>query len=155
MWDALREQRSLIKKYWESGAELMSLLANGDIDVTAAYSGRVAVLQQQGYPIGYLAPKDTYSWMEYIYVLKGTDLDLAYGLLDFMLKPSCALAVAVAQGYPPSLDPTKIEMPESIKNLPAFDPTGKLEGFLFADPVVWNTNQVKWTEKWDRIRGGA
>ncbi len=155
VWEALKQQRKLIKKYWESGAELMSLLANGDVHATVAYSGRVATLQKQGHPIGYLAPPNTYSWMEYIYVLKGTDLDVAEKLLNFMLKPECALAVAEAQGYPSSLDPTKIAMPESIKKLPAFDPTGKLDGFLFADPTYWNGHQLVWAEKWDRIRSGA
>lgn len=155
VWDALKEQRELMKKYWSSGSELMSLLANGEIYATVAWSGRVASLQKQGHPIGYLAPKDTYSWMEYIYVLKGTDLDVAQQLLNFMLEPACAIAVADAQSYPSSLDPTKIKMPESVQKLPAYDPTGKLDGFLFADPVYWNEHQIEWTEKWDRVRAGA
>ncbi len=154
VWNALKEQRTLIKKYWASGSELMSLLGNGDIYATVAWSGRVAALQKQGHHIGYLAPKGTYSWMEYMYVLKGTDLDIAEKLLNFMLAPSAAIAVAEGQNYPPSLDPTKIPMPEDIKKLPAFDPTGKLEGYLFANPHYWNSHQVKWSEKWDRIMAG-
>ena len=155
VWDALKEQRDLMKKYWESGSELMSLLGNGEIYATVAWSGRVAALQEQGHPIGYLAPDGTYSWMEYMYVLKGTDLEVAQKLLNFMLEPDAAIAVAKGQNYPTSLDPTKIEMPEDVKKLPAFDPTGKLDGYLFADPAYWNANQIEWTEKWDRIKGGA
>jgi spermidine/putrescine transport system substrate-binding protein len=155
VWDALRKQRELMKKYWESGSELMSLLGNGEISATAAWSGRVAALQEQGYPIGYLSPEGTYSWMEYMYVLKGTDLEVAQKLLNFMLAPEAAIAVAKGQNYPPSLDPTKVEMPEEVKQLPAFDPTGTLEGYLFAEPAYWNSHQVDWAEKWDRIRAGA
>ena len=155
IWAALTEQRGLIKKYWSSGAELMSLLANGEIYATVAWSGRVAALQQEGHPIGYLSPKGTYSWMEYLYVLKGTDMAVAEKLLNFMLEPSAAIAVAEGQNYPPSLDPTKIKMPEKIQKMPAFDPTGKLEGYLFAEPKYWNDNQVAWTEKWDRIKSGS
>jgi spermidine/putrescine transport system substrate-binding protein len=154
VWDALKQQRKLVKKYWESGAELMSLLANGDIYATTAYSGRVATLQKQGHPIAYMAVPNTYSWMEYIYVLKGTDLEVAQSLLNFMLEPSCSIAVAEAQGYPSSLDPTKVPMPEAVQQLPAYDPTGKLDGFLFADPAYWNGHQVEWAEKWDRVRAG-
>ena len=154
VWNALKEQQGLMKKYWSSGAELMSLLANGDIDATVAWSGRVATLQKQGHPIGYLAPDGTYSWMEYMYVLKGTDLDVAQKLLNFMLEPNAAIAVAQAQGYPSSLDPTKVPMPDDIKKLPAFDPTGKLDGYLFADPAYWNSHQIEWAEKWDRIMAG-
>jgi len=155
IWAALREQRDLMKKYWASGAELMSLLANEEIYATVAWSGRVAALQQEGHAIGYLSPKGTYSWMEYLFVLKGTDLEVAQKLLNFMLEPAASIAVAEGQNYPPSLDPTKVEMTEKIKNMPAFDPTGKLEGYLFADPAYWNANQLEWTEKWDRIKAGS
>lgn len=155
VWEALKEQRGLMKKYWASGSELMSLLANGEIDATVAWSGRVAALQKQGHNIGYLAPNNTYSWMEYMYVIKGTDLAIAEKLLNFMLEPDAAIAVAEGQNYPPSLDPTKIPMPEAIKKLPAFDPTGTLKGYLFADPVYWNSKQIEWAEKWDRIKAGA
>ena len=155
IWAALREQRGLMKKYWSSGAELMSLLANGEIYATVAWSGRVAALQQEGHPIGYLSPKGTYSWMEYLFVLKGTDLAVAEKLLNFMLEPDCAIAVSEAQNYPPSLDPSKVKMPEKIQKMPSFDPTGKLEGYLFADPAYWNAHQVEWTEKWDRIKAGS
>jgi len=155
IWAALREQRDLMKKYWSSGAELMSLLANEEIYATVAWSGRVAALQQEGHPIGYLSPKGTYSWMEYLFVLKGTDLDVAQKLLNFMLEPAAAIAVAEGQNYPPSLDPTKVTLTEKIKKMPAFDPTGKLDGYLFADPAYWNANQLEWTEQWDRIKAGS
>jgi spermidine/putrescine transport system substrate-binding protein len=155
VWDALREQRDLIKKYWSSGAELMSLLANGEIYATVAWSGRVAALQQEGHPIGYLSPEGTYSWMEYLYVLKGTNLDVAQQLLNFMLEPAASIAVAEGQNYPPSLDPTKVKLTDKIAQMPAYDPTGKLEGYLFAKPAYWNANQVEWTEKWDRIKAGS
>jgi spermidine/putrescine transport system substrate-binding protein len=88
-------------------------------------------------------------------VLKGTDLEVAQKLLNFMLEPDCAIAVAVGQKYPPSLDPTKVDMPEEVKKLPAFDPSGQLKGYLFADPDYWNGHQVEWAEAWDRIMAGA
>ncbi len=155
VWDALKVQREMVKKYWGSGAELMSLLANEEIYATVAWSGRVAALQDQGKPIGFLAPKNCYSWQECIFVLKGTDLEVAQKLLNFMLDPKASIAVAEGQKYPPSIDPTKVPMPDSVKKLPAFDPTGKLEGYLFAKPDYWNGNQIKWAEKWDRVKAGA
>jgi len=154
MWDALRAQVPMVKKYWASGAELMNLLANEEIYATVAWSGRVAHLQDQGYPIAYLSPDGCYSWQECIFVIKGTDLDVAHQLLDFMLEPEASIAVAEGQMYPPSLDPTKVELTDAIKALPAFDPTGELKGYLFADPGYWNARQVEWAERWDRIRAG-
>ncbi len=144
-----------MKKYWGSGAELMSLLANEEIYATVAWSGRVAALQAQGKPIGFLSPHNCYSWQECIFVMKGTDMEMAHKVLDFMLAPEAAIAVAMGQKYPPSLDPTKVPMPDEVKKLPAFDPTGKLEGYLFADPAYWNVHQVELAEKWDRIKAGS
>lgn len=155
VWDALSVQQKMVKKYWASGAELMSLLANEEIYATVAWSGRVAALQAQGHPIGFLSPNNCYSWQECIFVLKGTNLEVAQKLLNFMLEPECSIAVAVGQKYPSSLDPTKVPMPDDVKKLPAFDSTGKLEGYLFADPAYWNGHQVEWAEKWDRIKAGA
>jgi spermidine/putrescine transport system substrate-binding protein len=154
IWKALSEQRKLIKKYWGSGAELMSLLANEEIYATVAWSGRVAALQDQGHPIGFLAPENTYSWQECIYVIKGSDLPVAEKLLNFMLEPDAAIAVALGQKYPPSLDPTKVKMPEGVTKLPGFDPTGRLKGYLFGDPQYWNSHQLEWAEKWDRVMAG-
>jgi spermidine/putrescine transport system substrate-binding protein len=155
VWKVLKEQRGMMKKYWGSGAELMSLLANEEIYASTAWSGRVAALQAQGHPIGFLSPNNCYSWQECIFVIKGTDLDAAHELLSFMLASEAAIAVAVGQKYPSSLDPTKVPMPDAVKKLPAFDPTGKLEGYLFADPQYWNSHQVDWAEKWDRIKAGG
>ncbi|MGD9135576.1 MAG: extracellular solute-binding protein [Desulfobacterales bacterium] len=155
VWNALREQVKMVKKYWGSGAELMSLLANEEIYATVAWSGRVAALQAQGHPIGFLSPNNCYSWQECIFVIKGTDLDIAHQLLNYMLDPKAAIAVAEGQKYPSSLDPTKVPMPDEVQKLPAFDPTGKLEGYLFADPAYWNGHQIEFAEKWDRIKAGG
>ncbi len=155
VWDALREQRKLMKKYWSSGAELMSLLANEEVYATVAWSGRVANLQKRGHPIELLLIDNGYSWQECIFVIKGSDLDVAHELLNFMLEPECSIAVAAAQKYPSSLDPSKIKMPPEVQKIPTFDPTGTLNGFCWADPAFWNANQVEFGEMWDRIKAGG
>lgn len=155
IWAALREQRGLFKKYWSSGAEFMSMMANEEFYAAQGWSGRVASLQEQGHPIGFVLPKNCLSWSEHLFVFKGTDLEMAHALLNFMLDPKCAIAVSQGAKYPNTIDPTKIEMPESVRKLPAFDPTGKLEGFVFLDPAYWKQHQVDWFEMVDRIRGGA
>ena len=73
--------------------------------MTDAWSGRVAALQQQGHPIGYLDPPGSYAWMEDMLVLKGSPMAECEELINFMLDPATAIAVAEGQNYPPSLDP--------------------------------------------------
>jgi spermidine/putrescine transport system substrate-binding protein len=155
IWAKVREARDLTKKYWSSGAELMDLLAKEEIIVTDAWSGRVAALQQQGSPIGYLDPPGSYAWLEDMLILKGSPMAECEELVNFMLDPATAIAVAEGQNYPPSLDPNKIKMTDKITKLPAYDPTGEMKALTFGDPNYWAAHNDDWTKQWDRISKGA
>ncbi|TKR54049.1 extracellular solute-binding protein [Allopusillimonas ginsengisoli] len=154
MWEVLRKHRSLLRKYWTSGAELMSLMSSGEIVATQAWSGRIATLQKEGHPIGYYEPKDTFAWQEAMFVLRGSPMEEVQQLLNFMLDPAVAIAVSEAQGYPPSLDPSAVDLPESVTSLPAYDATGKLEGRTFANARYWNDVQPAWSKMFGRIERG-
>ena len=154
IWEALRTHRDLLLKYWGSGAELMSLLAEEEIYVTEAWSGRVYALQEQGHDIGYMDPPNGFGWQECLFVLKGSPMEPCEELLNFMLAPETSIAVAEGQNYPPALDPTKVELGEKISKLPAFDPTGTLDGLTFANPTYWNSNEQDWSKKFGRIQKG-
>jgi len=155
VWAKVREMRDIAKKFWSSGAELMDLLSRGELVATDAWSGRIATLQEQGAPIGYLDPPKSYGWMEDLLIVKGSPMTECEELINFMLSPETSIAVAEGQNYPPALDPTKVEMSEKVKKLPAFDPTGKMESITFADPVYWAEHEDEWTKQWDRISRGA
>jgi spermidine/putrescine transport system substrate-binding protein len=154
VWDAIREHRDLALKYWTSGAELMSLLAEGEIYVTEGWSGRIYALQEQGHDIGYMDPPNGYGWQECLFVLKGSPTEACEELLNFMLAPETSIAVAEGQNYPPALDPTKVDLGEKIPTLPAFDPTGTLDGLTFADPAYWNGHEQEWSKTFGRIQKG-
>ncbi|TPJ37817.1 ABC transporter substrate-binding protein [Mesorhizobium sp. B2-5-13] len=155
IWAKVRETRDLAKKFWSSGAELMDLLSKGEIVVTDAWSGRVAALQDQGHPIGYLDPAGSYAWMEDMLILKGSPMAECEELINFMLDPATSIAVAEGQSYPPSLDPNKVKLTEKIEKLPAFDKTGTMKSLTFADPTYWANNEDAWTKQWNRISKGA
>ena len=155
VWGKVREARDMTKKYWGSGAELMDLLAKEEIVVTDAWSGRIAALQQQGAPIGYLDPKNSYAWLEDMLVLKGSPMAECEELINFMLEPATAIAVAEGQSYPPSLDPRKVKLGDKIAKLPAYDATGEFKSLTFGDPNYWASHNDEWTKQWDRISKGA
>ena len=155
VWGKVREARDMTKKYWSSGAELMDLLAKEEIVVTDAWSGRIAALQQQGSPIGYLDPKNSYAWLEDMLILKGAPMAECEELVNFMLEPATAIAVAEGQNYPPSLDPRKVKLTDKIAKLPAYDATGEFKSLTFGDPNYWAEHNDDWTKQWDRISKGA
>jgi len=155
IWAKTRESRSVVLKYWDSGAELMNLLGKEEIFITDAYSGRVAALQKQGFPIGYYNPPGTLAWIDDIFVLKGSPMAECEALLNFMLEPAVSIAVAEGEMYAPSLDPVRVPMPDSIKQLPTFDATGTLQGLELAAPTYWLQNYERWERRWHHIMKGA
>ncbi|MFW5969355.1 MAG: extracellular solute-binding protein [Halofilum sp. (in: g-proteobacteria)] len=154
MWDAVREHNGLVRKYWSSGSELMSLLAEEEIYVTEAWSGRMVALREEGHDIGYLDPPGGLGWQECLFVMRDSPMEACEELLNFMLEPEVAIAVAEGQGYPPALDPEKVDLGDKIKNLPAFDPSGKLDGLSFFDAAYWNKNEQEWSEMFGRVKRG-
>ena len=87
-------------------------------------------------------------------MLKGSPIAACEELLNFMLEPAISIAVAEGQNYPPALDPTKVDLTEKIAKLPAFDPTGTLDGLTFADPAYWNGHEQEWSKTFGRIQKG-
>ena len=154
VWEAIRTHRDLALKYWGSGAELMSLLAEEEIYVTEGWSGRIKALQDQGHDIGYYDAPGSFGWQECLFVIKGSPLEACEELLNFMLEPKVAIAVAEGQNYPPALDPNKVDLGDKIPTLPAFDPSGTLDGLTFADPAYWNGHEGEWSKEFGRIQKG-
>lgn len=154
VWDAIRAHRDLALKYWDSGAELMSLLAEGEIYVTEGWSGRIAALQEQGHNIGYYDPPGGLGWQECLFVINGSPMEACEELLNFMLEPEVAIAVAEGQNYPPALDPNKVDLPESVTSLPAYDPSGTLSELSFFEPAYWNGNEQEWSQMFGRVQRG-
>ena len=154
VWDAIRTNRDLVLKYWGSGAELMSLLAEEEIHVTEGWSGRIKALQDEGHDIGYFDPPGGLGWQECIFVIKGSPMEACEELVNFMLEPEVAIAVAEGQNYPPALDPTKVELTDKVKELPAFDPEGTLSGLNFFDPDYWNGHEEEWSRMYSRVERG-
>jgi len=154
VWDACRKQRELVVKYWSSGQELIDLLAKEEIVLTDGWSGRIASLQQDGHDIGFLNNVG-FAWLEGLFVLKGSPMEEAEQLLNFCIEPKVAIAIAEGQNYPSSLDPTKVPMTDKIKKLPAYDDTGKFEGYIWEKAKYWYQNQDEFKKEWSRISKGA
>ncbi|WP_459851595.1 extracellular solute-binding protein [Dongia sp. agr-C8] len=154
IWDDLRKQRELVLKYWNSGQEFIDLMAKEEIILSDGWSGRVAALQQDGHDIGFLADVG-FAWLEGLYVLKGSPMEAAEQLLNFCIEPKVSIAIAEGQNYPSSLDPTKVPMTDKIKKLPAYDDTGKFEGYVWEKAKYWYDNQDAYKKEWERVKKGA
>jgi spermidine/putrescine transport system substrate-binding protein len=154
IWAQLKKSRKVALKYWSSGAELMSLLANEEVWVSDAWSGRVNSLQNAGHPIGFYNPKHSYYFQEQLVVLKGSPLSACEELLNFLLEPDVQIGVAEGQGYPPVLNPSEVDMPKGVQKLLDFDPSGELKGLTFENAYYWLDHKQNWSRKYERVKSG-
>lgn len=151
VWDKVRQSKDVVLKYYSSGAEQMSLLANEEIWLGDVWAGRVAILQKQGHPLKVVVAPGARSYVGPMYVLKGAPMDAAHALLNAMLEPEAAIAVSKAMAYPTVLDPTRFKLPDEITSLAGFDPTGKFTTVTFEDPIYWAKNALEWQRQFQRI----
>lgn len=154
VWAKVRENRSLVKKYWGSGAESVELLASEEVYASDIWSGRAASLMERNPDIGYVDYSTGYCWASDLLVIRGAPMEVAEQFLNFILEPDVMIAIAEAQLYPSALDPTKVEMTDRIRRLPNFDPTGTLSAFAFSDPDYWTARESQWKQMYARIERG-
>jgi spermidine/putrescine transport system substrate-binding protein len=156
MWDACRNQRELVLKYWNSGQEFIDLMSKEEVILSDGWSGRVAYLQQNGHDIGFVDTANAgFAWLEGLMVLTGSPMAECEQLINFCIEPKISIAIAEGQNYPPSLDPAKVQLSEKVKSLPGFDPTGKFENFVWESAKYWYDNQDAFKKQWERISKGA
>ncbi|WP_431284339.1 extracellular solute-binding protein [Humitalea sp. 24SJ18S-53] len=152
VWDKIRQSRQMVIKYWSSGAEQMSLLANGTAVVSDGWGVRAFHLRKQGFPIDIAFPNGIYTDTGGILVLKGTPMDAAYEMFDILLRPEVQFVLAEDEGNTPLYDPTKVEIPASLRaNLPGYDENGTLRLGTFVDPVYWTQNAIAWQRRYQQV----
>ncbi len=152
VWDRIRASRRLVTKYWSSGAEQMSLLANGTADLSDAWGIRVFHLKKQGHPIDIFYPEGIYTDTAGMFVFKGTPLEPVYALFDIVLREEVQFALAEQEGSTPLFDPEKVTVPPELKaSLPGYDENGRLRIGVFPDPVYWNANGDAWQRRYTQV----
>ncbi|MDH1145774.1 ABC transporter substrate-binding protein [Pseudomonas mosselii] len=73
-------------QWWETGAQPLEWMAAGDLAMTAAYNGRIAIANQQGNHFPLIWQQQLYS-MDYWTIIKNTpNKEQSYKLLDYMLS---------------------------------------------------------------------
>jgi spermidine/putrescine transport system substrate-binding protein len=106
VWGKVRDARDMTKKYWSSGAELMDLLAKEEIVVTEP--GRAASRPAAaGPPIGYLDPQGQLCLDGGHADPQGSPMAECEELINFMLDPATAIAVAEGRTIRPRSIPRR------------------------------------------------
>ena len=79
-------------QWWETGAQPLEWLAAGNVSMTSAYNGRIAIANQQGGTFPLIWTQQLYG-VDYWSIIKGSkNLKGSYELLNYMLSPSAQTA---------------------------------------------------------------
>jgi len=155
IWDKIRQSKSMVLKFWRSSAEQMLLFSNGSALLGDAWFVPSFNLMKQGAPIATWPRTGSYVDFGCLMVFKSAPLEAAYEILDILLRPEVMIALALEVGNVPLLDPTKHPVPDGVKALPGFDPTGTLEGYRSFDPFYWTANSDAWQKEYIRVLARA
>jgi spermidine/putrescine transport system substrate-binding protein len=157
VYDAMRQQRPLILKYFGSITEMQNLLANGEVWVGEFVGGRSLILRDQGVPLEYVYPKEgVRGWVECAVIGKGSPRRYtAEVFLNFLLEPKVAQRIAELTKYPHCLDPRKVPANDIVKSLPDYDPTGAMARFRFTDYAYMERYRLEWEKNWTKIKAGG
>jgi spermidine/putrescine transport system substrate-binding protein len=151
VWDKIRESKGLVVKYWRSSAEQMMLFSSGSAVVGDSWFVPSFNLMKQGTQIATHPKTGSYVDFGSMMVLKSAPLDAVYEIADILLRPEVMIALAVEVGNVPLLDPNKHPVPEAVRRLPGFDPTGTLNGYQAFDPFYWTQNSDAWQREYIRV----
>ncbi|MEM7021604.1 MAG: extracellular solute-binding protein, partial [Pseudomonadota bacterium] len=100
------EHKDMVRKYYDSGAEVQQMFVNGDIELAQTWSGPAAKLIMEGFPLRYTIPKEgSFAFVYTLNLAKGAkNLDNAYTFLNALLaEPSIGTEMILSTGFDSTL----------------------------------------------------
>ena len=146
----LIEKKPLVRKYYDSGAEVQQMFINQDIVLGHSWNGPAAALINDGFPLGMSIPQEgSYGFVYTLNVANNApNADNAYKLLDALLaSPEIGASMTKASGfistykdasnYLTDLEKKSTSFPEEqIANLQFFRAEANEMKYGLVDPAV-------------------
>lgn len=98
----LIEKKSLVRKYYDGGAEVQQMFVNQDISLACAWNGPIAALMNDGFPVAMTIPQEGSYGFVYTYNIANNapNADNAYTFLNAILgSPEIGAAMTKASGF--------------------------------------------------------
>ena len=153
--DWLRQAHPNVRAYWADPAEMSQLMATGEVLVSWSWNDGVALLQDEGFPVGFnRTPKEgaTTWYCGYVNMkdAPGSE-EKAYDFINSFLDHGSARAILDAIGYAISNDAALKEIPLEDLKAAYVDP---VEGTMLAQTPVSPEFREKMIEEFENIKAG-
>ena len=147
-WKSLDKIKPHVSVWWTMPAKPAQLLADGEVDMAAAFNGRITGIQKEGVPVA-IEWNQQVLLVAYNAVVKGAkNKDAAMKFLAFMLQPELQATWVKTIPYPgPSKSMFGHLPPEVAKNLPTYPEYYKLG--LVRDYQYWVKHEERLMEEWN------
>ncbi|GAA2300277.1 ABC transporter substrate-binding protein [Streptomyces hawaiiensis] len=146
-FEVLTRLRPHIKKFWDSGPLPGVLLSRQEVTMSTVWDGRIADLQKQGVPVARQLNGMRRQFSGYAIAKGAANVDSAYRLMDFALRPESQAALAKAFPSNPSSPVAYAKLTEDERNALAGAPQYFDKGFD-ADIDWWLKNEAAVTKRW-------
>ncbi|MDT0568048.1 ABC transporter substrate-binding protein [Streptomyces sp. DSM 3412] len=143
----LTRLRSDIKKFWDSGPLPGVLLSRQEVTMSTVWDGRIADLQKQGVPVERQLHGMRRQYQGYAIAKGAANVDAAYQLMDFSLRPESQANLAKVFPSNPSSPVAYEKLTEDERNALAGAPKYYDKGFD-ADVDWWLKNESAVTKRW-------
>ena len=155
--DLSRQQRPLVRFYWDSQTDMEQAVASGECAVAYSWNESLVNLLEQGIPVAFAAPKEgAFGWACGLVLQTGSTADegLVYDFIDAWLAPETGKFLIEAYGYGhgnrKSFD---LVDPETLRNLGYENPVALLDGTTFWVPANPGIDEMM-AQTWEDIQSG-
>jgi len=112
-------RKSQVKQFWSNADAVRTGFLKDGCVIGVTWDGPVLSMVRAGQPVRYIAPREgAIAWTDGFSLLKrAKNVDQAYALIDFMLKPKNAAQLAKLSGYNPVVKGADALMPQQDAKL--------------------------------------
>lgn len=147
----MESQRDLIRRYWSTGGEAVSLFLSGEVVATNSWSYITEQLQAEGMNAEQCAPARPTAWLDsHFIVSEAPNRELAHRFIDYMLEPEVMAQVMEVSGF-------GVTVPAASDHTEA-QPGVMMEDADFRSSIqFWEEipERSRYLEVWNEIKAGT
>jgi putative spermidine/putrescine transport system substrate-binding protein len=151
----LKQQRSLVRKYWVLATDFEQLFKSGDATIGAGWPLMTVDLKKAGMNVKEVIPKEGVTGWSDSWMLsnKAKHPICAYKYMNYVTEPDVEKQIADVTGYsPPNLKTCEVVGAQRCKDLHIRD-TKYYDTIKYWETPTSPTNYRQWTDAWAEVRG--
>jgi putative spermidine/putrescine transport system substrate-binding protein len=151
----LKQQRSLVRKYWVLASDFEQLFKSGDATIGAGWPLMTVALKQAGMNVKEVIPKEGVTGWSDSWMLsnKARHPICAYKYMNYITRPDIQVKVADVTGYsPPNKKACPLLGAQRCKELHVTD-QHYYNTIKYWETPTRPTNYRQWTDAWAEVRG--